>query len=59
MCPRIGAGGGGNIQCIVLKIKYRRGLHRFVWFKGVFFKGGGLHSPIEGVVIYAYLKQAV
>lgn len=25
----------------------------------VFFGGGGLHSPIEGVVIYAYLKQAV
>lgn len=24
-----------------------------------FFGGGGLHSPIEGVVIYAYLKQAV
>lgn len=24
-----------------------------------FLGGGGLHSPIEGVVIYAYLKQAV
>lgn len=49
MCSMIGAGGGGNIQCIVLKIKYRRGLH-------IFFS---LHSPIARVEINAYLKQAV
>lgn len=32
---------------------------RFTSFCLVLRGGGGLHSPIEGVVIYAYLKQAV